>query len=67
VEALRAATVLTARHFGLTDRAPIAPGMRADPHLVSVNPVADIRATRTIERVWCAGAEYARPTGTPTG
>ncbi|MFB9467823.1 amidohydrolase family protein [Streptomyces cinereospinus] len=58
VEALRAATVLPARHFGLTDRGVIAPGRRADLVLLSGDPVADIRATRTIERVWCAGIEY---------
>ncbi|MHA6761393.1 amidohydrolase family protein [Streptacidiphilus sp. PAMC 29251] len=57
-EALRAATVLPARHFGLADRGAIAPGLRADLLLLSGDPVADIRATRTIERVWCAGIEY---------
>jgi imidazolonepropionase-like amidohydrolase len=61
VEALRAATVLPARHFGLADRGVIAPGMRADLVLVAGDPLADIRATRNIERVWCAGIEYARP------
>ena len=61
VEALRAATVLPARYFGLTDRGVIAPGMRADLVLLSGDPVADIRATRSIERVWCAGTEYVQP------
>ena len=61
VEALRAATVLPAQHFGLTDRGVIAPGKRADLLLLSGDPVADIRATRAIERVWCAGVEYSQP------
>ncbi len=60
VEALRAATVVPARYFGLTDRGVIAPGRRADLLLVSGDPVADIRATRAVERVWCAGVEYTK-------
>jgi imidazolonepropionase-like amidohydrolase len=57
VDALRAATVLPARYFGLADRGVIEPGRRADLVLVAGDPVADIRATRQIERVWCAGFE----------
>ncbi|MFB9690277.1 amidohydrolase family protein [Amycolatopsis plumensis] len=57
VEALRAATVLPAKHFGLTDRGAIRPGLRADLLLLDGDPVADIRATRAISRVWCAGVE----------
>ncbi|WP_371783480.1 amidohydrolase family protein [Streptosporangium subroseum] len=62
-EALRAATALPARHFGLTDRGTIAPGLRADLILIDGDPVADIRATRNIVRVWCGGTEHgpARP------
>jgi imidazolonepropionase-like amidohydrolase len=58
VEALRAATLLPAKHFGLTDRGAIRPGLRADLVLVDGDPVADIRATRAITRVWCAGVEH---------
>jgi imidazolonepropionase-like amidohydrolase len=58
VEALRAATELPAKHFGLTDRGAIRPGLRADLVLVDGDPVADIRATRAIARVWCAGVEH---------
>lgn len=57
-EALRAATALPARHFGLTDRGAIAPGLRADLVLVDGDPVTDIRATRDIVRVWCGGVEH---------
>jgi imidazolonepropionase-like amidohydrolase len=58
VEALRAATVLPAQHFGLYDRGVIEPGRRADLVLIDGDPIADIRATRQIRRVWCAGVEH---------
>jgi imidazolonepropionase-like amidohydrolase len=58
VDALRAATDLPARHFGLSDRGTIKPGLRADLVLVDGDPIADIRATRAISRVWFAGVEY---------
>jgi imidazolonepropionase-like amidohydrolase len=59
VDALRAATSLPAKHFGLHDRGVIEPGYRADLLLVGGDPIADIRATRSIKRVWCGGLEYA--------
>jgi imidazolonepropionase-like amidohydrolase len=55
VDALRAATVLPAKHFGLNDRGVIEPGYRADLVLLSNDPTKDIRATRSIKRVWCCG------------
>jgi imidazolonepropionase-like amidohydrolase len=58
VEALRAATVLPAQHFGLHDRGVIEPGRRADLVLIDGDPIADIRVTRQIRRVWCAGVEH---------
>lgn len=58
VEALRSATVLAARHNLLFDRGVIAPGMRADLLLISGDPIANISATRDIQRVWIAGLEY---------
>jgi imidazolonepropionase-like amidohydrolase len=58
VEALRAATVLPAQHFRLHDRGVIEPGRRADLVLIDGDPIADIRATRQIRRVWCAGVEH---------
>ena len=63
VEALRAATVLPARHFGLADRGVIKPGRRADLVLLAGDPVADIRASRLIQRIWCAGRERAPASG----
>jgi imidazolonepropionase-like amidohydrolase len=58
VEALRAATVLPAQHFRLHDRGVIEPGRRADFVLIDGDPIADIRATRRIRQVWCAGVEH---------
>ncbi len=55
VTALRAATVVPAGYFGLRDRGAIMPGMRADLVLLAGDPTADIRATRQIRQVWCAG------------
>jgi imidazolonepropionase-like amidohydrolase len=57
LEALQAATVLPAKCFGLSDRGSVAPGMRADLLLISGDPLEDIKATRSIKRVWCAGIE----------
>lgn len=59
VDALRAATSLPARHFGLHDRGAIGPGLRADLVLIDGDPLEDIRATRAIRRVWCGGVEHA--------
>ena len=58
VDALRAATSLPARHFGLTDRGAVEPGLRADLILVEGDPLEDIRATRNVRRVWCGGTEH---------
>jgi len=58
VDALRAATSLPAKHFGLNDRGVIEPGYRAYLVLVDGDPITDIRATRSIKRVWCGGLEY---------
>jgi imidazolonepropionase-like amidohydrolase len=58
VDALRAATVLPAEYFGLNDRGVIEPGRRADMVLIDGDPVQDIKATQSIRRIWCGGAEY---------
>lgn len=57
VEALRSATCLPAKYFGLHDRGSIEPGRRADLVLVGGNPVEDIRSTIDIKKVWIAGQE----------
>lgn len=60
VDVLRSATVLPAVHFGMEDRGVITPGKRADLVLLHENPIDDIRATRSIKRVWCRGIEVER-------
>jgi imidazolonepropionase-like amidohydrolase len=67
VDALRAATILPAERFGLADRGAIAPGRRADLVLLDGDPLRDIRAVRSISRVWCGGIEHtpARPASQP--
>ncbi|WP_246023514.1 amidohydrolase family protein [Nocardia yunnanensis] len=59
VDALNAATALPARHFRLTDRGSIAPGLRADLVLLEADPLADITATRSIRQVYSAGLPVA--------
>jgi imidazolonepropionase-like amidohydrolase len=59
VDALRGATSIPARHFGLADRGVVAPGRRADLILLDGDPLSNICATRNILRVWCAGFETA--------
>jgi len=55
VEALRAATSVPARRFGLTDRGRIAPGLRADLLLVDGDPTTDVTDTLALRTVWRAG------------
>ncbi|KEF56838.1 uncharacterized protein A1O9_07028 [Exophiala aquamarina CBS 119918] len=55
LEALRAATSLPAKYFGLSDRGVVEVGMRADLVLLKQDPIRDISNTRSISRVWCAG------------
>jgi imidazolonepropionase-like amidohydrolase len=55
---LRAATMLPAIYFGLTDRGIIEPGKRADLALLDDDPLTDIRATRSIRRIWIGGVEH---------
>ncbi len=59
VEALRAATSVPARAFGLTDRGRVAVGARADLVLVDGDPTTDISATLSTRTVWRAGAQQA--------
>jgi imidazolonepropionase-like amidohydrolase len=59
-QALAAATSEPARVFGLVDRGLVAVGRRADLVLVSGDPLADITATRAIERIWRSGTAVDR-------
>lgn len=60
VDALRAATCLPAKYFSLNDRGAVEVGKRADLVLLAKDPVEDIRATRSIRRVWCGGIEVQK-------
>jgi imidazolonepropionase-like amidohydrolase len=64
LEVLRAATVLPARYFGLADRGTIEPGKRADLVLLNDDPLTDLRATRSVRRVWIGGIEREPATAT---
>ena len=59
-EALRSATALPAKIFGLDDRGTIAPGRRADLLLIRGDPTRDITATRAIVAVWRGGRRLDR-------
>ena len=58
-EALRSATSLTARRFGLDDRGRIAPGLRADLLLVVGDPTTTIDDSMSIRAVWRQGTRLA--------
>lgn len=53
--ALSAATSVTARRFGLTDRGTIAVGQRADLLLVDGDPTTEIGDTLNVRDVWRRG------------
>jgi len=55
VEALKSATSVPARRFGLNDRGRIAPGARADLLLVNGDPTTNIADTLNIQSVWRGG------------
>jgi adenine deaminase len=59
-QALAAATTEPARVFGLGDRGWVGVGHHADLVLVSGDPLTDITATRSIERIWRAGTACDR-------
>ncbi|GAA4702687.1 amidohydrolase family protein [Streptomyces youssoufiensis] len=59
--ALAAATSLPARHFALTDRGRIAPGLRADLVLVEDDPTRDVSAIAALTDVWRRGVRHRHP------
>jgi len=60
IEALRSATSVPARRFGLTDRGRIIPDALADMVLVDGNPLVDISNTLSIRSVWHRGVELQK-------
>ncbi|WP_051855550.1 amidohydrolase family protein [Streptomyces sp. NRRL B-1347] len=57
-QALAAATAVPARHFGLTDRGRVAPGLRADLLLVEGDPTRDVAALGSLTAVWRRGVRH---------
>jgi imidazolonepropionase-like amidohydrolase len=57
IEALRTATSIPARRFGLTDRGRIVPGARADLLLVGGDPITKISDTLSILGIWRNGTK----------
>jgi len=57
IEALRSATSIPARRFGLTDRGRIVPGARADLLLVDGDPITNISDTLSILGIWRCGTK----------
>ena len=58
VEALRTATSIPARRFGLYERGRIVNGARADLLLVEGDPTTNITDTLSIKKVWRQGVEF---------
>lgn len=63
IEALRSATSVSARRFGLADRGKIVPGLKADLLLVKGDPTTNIVCTIDIVNVWRNGILYRRELG----
>ena len=60
-QALVIATSAAAQLLHFDDRGLLQPGKRADFVVLSADPLADIRNTRSIEAVWQAGRQVAGP------
>jgi imidazolonepropionase-like amidohydrolase len=60
IEALRAATSIPARRFGLTDRGRIVPGALADLLLVDGDPLTNISDTLSILGIWRGGVRLKK-------
>ncbi|KAJ1547770.1 ADP-ribosylation factor-like protein 8B, partial [Nowakowskiella sp. JEL0078] len=55
VDALRSATVLPVNFFGLNDRGVIEIARRADLVLIDGDPIANIRSSGNVSKVWLGG------------
>ena len=58
LDVLKAATSRAARAYNMLDRGVIAPGLRADLLLLRENPLQDISAIDSVDKVWTAGVLY---------
>ena len=59
IDAIRMATLGSAEVLGREDLGELAPGRRADLVVLREDPLAEVRALRTIESVWIDGARVA--------
>jgi len=66
-EALRSATSIPARHFGLMDRGRLASGLQADLLLVDGDPTTNIGDTLSISGIWRRGERLDRGCKTRSG
>ena len=57
IEALKSATSIPARRFGLTDRGRVAKGLQADLLLVEGDPTTNIDDSLNIRGVWRKGVK----------
>lgn len=55
LDVLKAATSTPAKAYNMLDRGQIAPGMRADLLLLKENPLQDISAIDSVDKVWTTG------------
>jgi imidazolonepropionase-like amidohydrolase len=60
MQAIVAATGRPAQRLGLSEMGTITPGKTANFVILEVNPLEDIRNTRTISRVYLRGREVDR-------
>ena len=61
MQAIQAATSVTAELFGLTDVGTLAPGMQADIVAVPGNPLEDITALESVSFVMKGGTVHKAP------
>ena len=57
-DALRSATILPAKAFGLNDRGKVVAGYRADLVLLKEDPTVNIENTKTLVQVWLNGVQF---------
>jgi imidazolonepropionase-like amidohydrolase len=55
MDILRSATGVAAACMNLSDVGTLEPGKWADMVLLALDPLEDIRNTRSVEQVWIAG------------
>jgi imidazolonepropionase-like amidohydrolase len=59
LDAIRSATTVPAKIFGISDVGAVAPGKRADLVILDANPLADIKNIRRVHLVIAEGKVFA--------